>query len=1601
MMDVDDESYQGRIIAIGASAGGLSPLRELISLLGDGCEAAVIVAMHLSKKHVSKLDEIVGRETGLATCFVDAEIELHPSCVYVIPPGKDAIMSERKLCLVEPVEEHIISPCIDRLFASLSPCAHNTSAILLSGTGKDGSQGMKALKGEGAQTLVQSPESCEYSGMPEAAIKNGAATHCLPVTEIASELLAVAAGESKSVISKTGIDAVVDVIKTLRMVDLKRLKVRNVHRKCQAQMLRLSIESLDEYAVHLNSNPKDMDRLLTDLLIRVTEFNRDPAVFSSLRQLLKTYMVGRSNKEPFRVWVAGCSTGEEAYSIAIMLLGLNEAQDGPIDFKIFATDISAISIDYARKGCYSLDQLSNLCQAQREKYFSRTKSNEWVVNTDVRESVFFSVHDLLNDHPFARLDLVVCRNVFIYFDKEFQEKALESFLFGLQPNGILVLGSAESIRGFDGLLNPIDYAHRIYKSEATDKRSLSRQQKREQRSSRSGRSFTRTLSRPASIEEEVSAYLAKSFAPASALIDYEGRLIYTCNGMSRFLQHSDGAYANKLTSIIHDDLKILIRSFLQKIRKGKAALMESSVHGVVLDGHKVGLRVKAEKLASQGEGRIIFSFQEISAAEIKSISIEDAAERGGEDGLISVLENELSATRENLQSVVEELETANQELILSNDELFSVNEQLVTANEEYQATNEELNSANEQLYALNQELHDRTLRLEETVLERNEIEQHMDIPVLVVDRYLTITRVNKSAQQVTDIEGLKENVSLNDLVDGAGLIEAIVTQIESLKASNLSSEFVQRIGGRFFQVKIAWLPRNGAEYEYLVVLHDITTLVSTESVVSRERDDAYQTLSSIGDAIVRFDKDNIVRFINPAAYELMDGFNHDAIGRSVESVFSLIDQESDRQAFMSHVCRVFDEDHVHSNGLLNLNLNERGLLAVEYSVGPLISLNRVVGGIIVFRDVSENERLSSQLREERNKLARAQELAQLITIEFNEQGETTVNAELSNLLRRSFERDTLSLEEFARLFNGFQRSRLMSAFRQGENVKSTVFDLSYKSPLGNKLYLSCYYESKAGKSLLVVQDITSRVAAEAFSQMSLRNLETFLSHVAEAIVAINRNGMITVFNPAAEKMFGFKEAEVIGESVSLLMPIEYAAHHGRYMQEFIAGGDPKVIGKTRELSAKRKDGQVFPIFLRVVEMDYDDELEASDDDSHFLATIQDLTEWKRQEEALQRSYRMDAMGQLVGGIAHDFNNILGVLSVNLDLMNQSLAGDSNAKRMERCLKNVDKAKGLTKKFLQFSRRQSQELRCIDSVQLVESVRDMLSRALPRDIELFYSVPNEVLPVLVDQSDFEDSIANLIINAKDAISGRGKIVLGVGQVSVKNASQIPLFTGERLPVGEYVIIQVADTGSGIDRERLNSVLNPFFTTKAPGKGTGLGLSMVYGFIKRSGGQMNIESVPNQGTTMSLYLPMQALDSVEDLEAHVAPPSNISKIKNSSLNKILVVDDELDLLASISDMLVELRYQVVTATYADSAIDILSRDQSIDVVLSDILLPGDANGLDLAKAVKQKNSDIRLGLMTGYVDPALFEQCEALEIPILTKPFSLQQLGEFVQSLQVLE
>jgi two-component system CheB/CheR fusion protein len=745
------------IVGVGASAGGLEALRALVSHLPPQAGLTYVIAQHLSPTHHSMLVTLLARETRLPVAEVTNGLTPQANVIYVTPARTNVTVENGRLRLTEATRRTSPKPSVDEFFLSLAEDqGENAIGVVLSGTGTDGARGIRAIRAAGGATFVQDQDSARYGGMPHAAEETGCVDYVLPPEQIADRLARVAQlavvehdampAETRTV---TAFERVCSLVRGRTGIDFHVYKDNTLRRRMRRRMAATRQDSLEDYEAYLRENAAEVENLAREVLISVTSLFRDRDAFTALAKAVDELVSTRRESEEIRVWVPGCATGEEAYSLAILLAEAGDKAGRHHRVQIFATDIDAHALARARRGLFPATEGAGVPPLLLTKYFTQS-GDELQISKRIREMMVFSAQDLSRDPPFLRLDLVSCRNVLIYFRPQAQQRVLETFYHALNPGGLLFLGRSETPHHEAKLFAALQEKARIYRRmEGVLERSLPSVRVTPLRRQQAEKT---AAPERAPLSERVLAAIQGRLLPPSVLVDERLDLQHVFGDVSPFVRIASGTANLNLATLVIHELRVDVRSMVLKAQREPDKPVVHMVHPNALPAPlRIGVLTVPAPSGPAPWFLVTFDAAPERAAAVpgQGTQLEDR------DAQIVALEEQLTATREHLHTVIEELETSNEELQSVNEELQSVNEELQSANEELQSANEELETANEELQSSNEELTTVNEELEakthELIALYNDLQNVKDslaYPLIVLDEHQRVMLYNPPATQV-------------------------------------------------------------------------------------------------------------------------------------------------------------------------------------------------------------------------------------------------------------------------------------------------------------------------------------------------------------------------------------------------------------------------------------------------------------------------------------------------------------------------------------------------------------------------------------------------------------------------------------------------------------------------------------------------------------------------------------------------------------------------------------------------------------------------------------------------------------------------------------
>lgn len=767
-----------RIVGIGASAGGLVALEQFLSQTPPDSGLAYIVVQHLDPTHKALLPELLQRFTTMSVYEAQQDMPIEPDAVYVIPPNTELSVKYGRLKLASPAVPRGMRLPINVLFSSLASAqGERAIAVILSGMGSDGTLGMQAIKAVGGLNVVQEPGSAQFDAMPKSAIAANCADIVAPPGELPARILAYVTQvpvpdaatdeeETHPAAAAAPLQTIIKLLQQRTRHDFTMYKNSTLHRRIERRMTIHKITTLELYAEFLRHNTQEIDLLFKELLIGVTSFFRDPEAWQYLANKALPELLARRKSEPnLRAWVIGCSTGEEAYSLAMVFSEVTERLPRRDQFtlQIFASDLSPDAIAAARRGRYPLS-ISETVSPERLVRFFTLHDGYYQIKKKIRDMVLFAQHDVVLDPPFTKLDLITCRNLLIYFDSELQRRLLPLFHYSLRSGGILMLGSSETVGRFSYLFTPIHTKFRLYlrqdNVQISRPRTLLSAFPSQSRKSEEHPVSTTHISKPSadSLQAAADHILLQVYAPAAVVLNSDGDIVYISGRTGKYLEPAAGKANWNFYAMLRDDLREPLAQAMKKVETQDEPVylrgLKVSVPGGV---QLVDVTLQALREPAAVKGMTMVVFHDVSlAATGKGKGKDKDARESAHEAVIQQYLQEIESLRNEARTSREELEISNEELQSTNEELQSANEELTTSKEEMQSMNEELQTINTELQA----------KLDDLSLAQSDMQNvlnSIDIAILFLDQDLNVRRYTDQAATIINLRETDIGRPISDL----------------------------------------------------------------------------------------------------------------------------------------------------------------------------------------------------------------------------------------------------------------------------------------------------------------------------------------------------------------------------------------------------------------------------------------------------------------------------------------------------------------------------------------------------------------------------------------------------------------------------------------------------------------------------------------------------------------------------------------------------------------------------------------------------------------------------------------------------------------------
>lgn len=882
------------IVALGGSAGGLEAYETFFRNMPDASGLAFVLVPHLDPGHASLLTEILQRCTAMPVREAQDQMVVAANTVYIVPPNRDMTILRGSLQLSLPELPRGQRMPIDAFFRSLAEDqGERAFGIILSGTGTDGTQGLRAILGGGGVTMAQEPATAQYQGMPVSAIQSGYAIHVLPVERMPAQLAsstrrqvgAYAAPSQAERMQASSINRLLAQLRTATGHDFSLYKKSTISRRIERRMAQHDLSDIDLYIRYLKENPAEAQLLFKELLINVTSFFRNREAFDVLKQdILPHLFAGKPADYVFRVWVAGCSTGEEAYSIAIALREYMDETHQEFKVQFYGTDLDDDAIAVARAGVYPPNIAADIDPDRLRRFFTKEEAG-FQVRKGIREMLVFAVQNVIKDPPFTRLDLLSCRNLMIYLEPELQGRLINTFHYALRPGGVLLLSPSESISSHPELFAAINRKWKFYRTVHSGVPiRLMMNSDSSARAPIGSKDSAETMKgmKVTNFAEFTRRMLLQSYAPASVVADLKGNILFVHGETGKYLRPAPGQASLNLVEMAREGLQIELRAALQAaVAQGVATLGREASIKADGDASTVSFSVRPLPGPDAGQTLLLVSFEDVvvPAAARRSAA---AADDSPESRRIEALERDLAYTRQNLQATIEVQQASNEELKSANEELQSTNEELQSTNEELETSKEELQSVNEELVSVNTELQAKIEELARMQDDMKNLLDNISIGTVFLDQHLFVRRFTREATRIfrlvaTDIGRPLLDIK-SDLADD-DLAVAAQTVLDSLVPFERE---VRTSGGISYLARILpYRTLDNVIEGVVLTFSDISKRIAAETAEHEARRLAENIVDTVREPLIVLDETMRVVTASRSFYRYFKVTSDETVGRSL------------------------------------------------------------------------------------------------------------------------------------------------------------------------------------------------------------------------------------------------------------------------------------------------------------------------------------------------------------------------------------------------------------------------------------------------------------------------------------------------------------------------------------------------------------------------------------------------------------------------------------------------------------------------------------------------------------------------------------------------
>ncbi|MGB3639332.1 MAG: PAS domain S-box protein [Rivularia sp. (in: cyanobacteria)] len=1650
-MDTGCSSYGDNckfvVVGIGASAGGLHAIEEFFKNMPGDSGGVFVIVQHLSPDFKSLMKEILQRHTQMKIHRVTDNIELAANSIYLIPPDNNMIVEDNKLRLLEREDKKYLGPNfpIDLFFNSLAQSyKENAIGIILSGTGSDGSLGLQAINEAGGIALVQEPSTAEFDGMPSSAIarlnlqKLPQRNPKITINQVDSPaelaqlvydyLLSPASMQQAYINSCLGLDdiklkQITNILSQYQQVNFSFYKPstlsRRIHRRCAAT----SCDNVQEYIEVLQESDEEKQALFQDLSITVTNFFRDIACWEYLGEKVIPDLIENSQPdEELRFWVSACATGEEAYSLAILVDEALEDSQKKLRVKIFTTDINQNALETAAIGIYPATIASKVDPERLEKYFI-CKENSYQVTRKLRDMLIFATHDLTTDVGFTRINFISCRNILIYMQPELQRKVLQNLHFSLKSKGILFLGNSEHLGNLEDEFIPINKKYKLYQKRrdvslhlpaiSIDKPDKISKFTIPNISSARNKQNKRELM----LENALKTFLNATKATC-LIVNNDNQVVEIFEDLAKVLKIPVGKLTADVTQLVLPSLQLPLNTALYRVRKEK--------HSVIYKGIKLGqednIRTMQLKVDLSEDNKVagdlfVVSFEEqnISIPLIKGENFQpdsQASER------ISQLEYQLQQAEESFQTLIQELESID-------EEHQAANEELTASNEELQSTNEELHSVNQELYTVNSEYQLKINELIELNEDINNLLRSTNIGVVFLDKKLKIRKFTPAATVAinlieTDInrplKHLSHNLDCNNFIE---IIEEVTQNEKSLdleiKLDHFDRYLLMRINpylkdnGSFDGIVLSFIDINEIKTAQKQLQKTFDALQDANTQLNQKKAEFEAIFNSLPDALIFTDTNQQIRMLNPGFTKLF-GYQTDAlIGKNPEILYA---SSEDFHKYKLELSDAHCDIDIESCEIKPYEINFRrrdGEVFVSETLKMAVkdSQDNVFGFLKLIRDVSSRKQAEAALRdsEERFRSLYLRTPVMLHSIDKNGKILDVSNHWLDKL---GYEREEVIGKKFIKFLTSeslsYAQDILPDFFHNG-----SCWDIPYQFVCKNGEVIDTLLSAIVDKdeqgfiirTLAVIIDITERKKAEAALRESEARFKTMADSAPVLIWMSNANGKAVFFNKAWLEFTGVSFEQQLGDAWLESVHVEDRDLCNKTLCSTSNESQPIEI----QFRIRGVDAQYYWMLGRQVAR-----FNSQGEVIGYIGSCIDITEIKNAKEQLYRAnYQLEkstiqlsrakevaestnqAKSSFIAHMSHELRTPLnGILGFAQILQADDTLSKGQLQKIDTIHQSGEHLLTLLNDILNLSKIEANqlelELKDIPFPLFLEKINSIINvRAQQKNIGFKYEALSS-LPAVIrgDETRLRQVLLNLLGNAVK-FTDKGEV-----NFSISNLGKCTKSTQSNKDC--LIRFKIEDTGIGIPPEKVNEIFFPFHQLTQDdsiNEGSGLGLTISQKIVNLMGGEIVVESTPEKGSAFYFDI---CVSEVENAQTHIDINLEIQPIGiKGKCPKVLVIDDNKINRAVVISYLRQLGFEIDEASNGKQG---LEKVESLkpDLILMDLVMPV-MDGFETTKALRNNPQFKDLPIIAVSANAMFDAQLSSYRVgcnAFLSKPIDLKLL-----------